>query len=289
MFNPKIPYNQLPLLPGQFNYDQVDILKETIKANNALSKLNGLALLLPNTDVLITPLLTKESVESNAIENINTTTLNALQAGALNIESVAGADKEAIHYKEAILYGLKQIKTKKVITTDLLIRLQNILEPQKYGVRNQPGTVIGNSLGEILYTPPQGEAIILNLLGNLEKFINMDNDEVDTLIKMPIVHYQFEAIHPFYDGNGRTGRILNILYFILTEKLDFPILFLSEYINQNKAIYYNLLRETTTTGDYTAFILFMLDGLQKQALQTQNRVIAISDLLITVQAKLAEL
>ena len=290
MFDPKIPYNDLPLLPNDFEFDQKVILKKTIEANNALAKLNGLVLLLPNAELLMCPLLTKESVESNAIENINTTTMQVLQAEAINNDTnnIKWAEKEVLHYRSALINGIQEMKKLWWISTNLLISLQNKLEPSKSWIRKLPGTVIANSK-DILYTPPVWEEIIVWLLSNLEKWIHDFDDWIDPLIKVGVIHYQFESIHPFYDGNGRTGRLLMILYLILTQKLDYPILFISEYINKNRSEYYQLLNRTGKNSDYTDFILFILDAIISQSQITQQKIINIRNLISENEKKIKEL
>ena len=287
MFNKDNPFNDLPTLPWSYNFDNVEILKSAIKANNALSKLNWLALLLPNAEILMSPLLVKESVESNAIENINTTTQKVLQASALDVTKISWPEKEILHYKKALMLWIEKVKEYWWISTNLLIEIQWILESNKPWIRKLPWTVIANSSWEILYTPPDWEKNISGLLLNLEKFNNEQWDNIDPLIKMPIIHYQFEAIHPFYDWNWRTWRILNIIYLILTNKLDYPILFLSEYINKNKNQYYSLLNSTSRNWDYTKFTLFMLDAIETQSNLTQNKIIRIKDLINSIQQRLS--
>ncbi len=289
MFQADLPYNNLPVLPGEFNFDKKDFLKLAIKASEEIAKLNGLAYLVPNIEILISPLLIKESVESSAIENINTTTIKVLQQEALWKKSLTWAEKEVLHYHAAILKGFQQLKKQWWIGYNFLIELQSIIEPNKTWVRKLPWTVIANGLGEVLYTPPSWKENIDVLLKNLEDFINNFEDDIDALIKMPVIHYQFESIHPFYDGNGRTWRILNVLYLILTKKLDYPILFLSEYINKTRSTYYNLLNQTTKTGDYTEFIVYLLEWIISQANMTNNKIIKIKNLMNEVEKKLSHL
>lgn len=202
-----------------------EFLKLAIKASEEVSKLNWLIHLIPNLEILISPLLVKESVESSAIENINTTTEKVLQSKALWQKSLKWPEKEVLHYHEAILKGFEKLKKQWWIWYNFLVELQSIIEPNKTWVRQIPWTVIANWLWEVLYTPPEWKENIEKLLNNLEKFINTTEDDIDPLIKMPVLHYQFESIHPFYDWNGRTWRILNVLYLVLTKKLDYPILF----------------------------------------------------------------
>ena len=285
MWNKDIPYNDLPLLPWKFDYNQTKFLKLAIKWTEELWKLNWLIHLLPNAKILISPLLIKESVESSAIENIHTTTEKVLQSKALWKEKISGPEKEVLHYQEAILYGFEQVKKLWWISTNLIIKLQSIIEPSKSWIRKIHWTFISNG-SETIYTPPEGEQNILNLLSNLEKFINNFNDDIEPLVKLPVIHYQFESIHPFYDGNGRTWRILNILYLILSKKLDFPVLFLSEYINQTKSTYYKLLNKTTKTWDYSDFIVYLLEWVVKQAKKTNKTILTIHNLMEEIHQKL---
>lgn len=287
MFDPKTPYNDLPFLPGNFNYNQVDILKAAIKANKNLAKLNGLALLLPNAHLLMAPLLIKESVESNAIENINTTTQKVLQEEAIWSELMKWPEKEVLHYRKALIAGIEKIKHYGWIPSNLLIEIQNILEPSKQWVRNIPWTVIVNDkTGEIIYTPPESEQRIRDLLANLEKFINSMQDDIDPLIKLWAIHYQFEATHPFYDGNWRTGRMLMILYLILSEKLEYPVLFISGYINKTRSKYYELLNQTSRTWDYKQIILYILEAISEQAIITEQKIMKIKEMMAWIEDKL---
>ena len=279
MFTKDLPYNDLPILPGDFDYDQKALLKLAIKASEEISRLNGLVRLIPNHEILISPLLIKESVESSAIENINTTTLKVLQSHALPAGSAKWAEKEVLHYHRAILRGYERLKMEWGIGYNALLEIQSLIEPAKPGVRKLPWTVIANGYREVLYTPPVGEDAIVWLLSNLEKWMNQTDDDIDPLIKMPVIHYQFESIHPFYDGNGRTGRILNILYLILTGKLEYPILFLSEYINATRNQYYAHLNHAHETTDYTDITLYLLEGIILQAKKTGDKIIKIHELM----------
>lgn len=284
MFDPKIPFD-IPLLPTNFNFDQVDILKLALRANSALSKLNWLILVLPNPQLLLKPLLSKESVESSAIENIFTTTQELLKAETIDKNKVKWPEKEVISYKQALLYGFEFIQNHWFVHTNMICDIWNIVE-SKWWIRKLPGTVIANSIWETIYTPPVWEENIRNFLKNLEDFINNSNDKIDPLIKAWLIHYQFESIHPFYDGNGRTGRILVVLYLVLTKKLDYPILFLSEYINKNKTEYYKTLNKTSKTWDYKDIILFFLNAIEKQSNLTAEKIIKINNLITKLKEKI---
>jgi len=286
-FDKNIPYNDLPLLPWDFEFDKKDFLKLAITASEEVGRLNWLIKLVPNFEVLISPFLVKESVKSNEIENINTTTIKVLQQEAIKNNRISWPEKEVLSYRNSMLSGFKLLREQEGIWYNMLMMLQENIEPNKPWVRKIPGTVISNSLWEILYTPPVWEKNINNLLSNLEKFINNFNDDIDAFIKMPIIHYQFEAIHPFSDGNWRTGRILNILYLILTKKLDYPILFLSEYISRTKTDYYKLLNKTTKTWNYSDFIIYLLKWIISQSKSTSNKIIQINNLIWKVEKEIS--
>ncbi len=288
MFNPSTPNNQLPLLPSNFDYHSKDIYIKTLEAQKALAKLNGLLHLLPNADVLVTPLITAESVSSSAIENINTTTIEVLKAQALPEDFRAWPEKEVLHYREAILYGYELIKQHDYLIINDLIQIQQIIEPNKPWIRSLPGTIIANSKWEAIYKPPQGKDIIISLLSNLEQFINMSDDNIYPLIKTWVIHYQFEAIHPFYDGNGRTGRVLMVLYLMMTKLLDYPVLFLSWYINQNKTWYYQALHHTHQTDDYTQIINYILDAIMVQSNITSNKILWIQELIVVIEIEIVK-
>ncbi len=275
-FNPALPYNELPILPPNFNFEDIDILKKLNVANLALSKLDNISVSIPNADIFIEPLSIREAVASSEIENINTTVEEVFQASLLEYGKISKAQKETLYYKEALLHGYNNIKLFGFISTNNIIEIQSILEPERCGIRKLPGTKIQNTLtNEIIFTPPVGEENIRNLLSNLEKYINQLDDDVDPLIKLAVIHSQFESIHPFYDGNGRTGRILMVLYLILVGRLQFPILYLSGYINKNRSDYYRLLRDVTTNNNWKDWTLFILTTIEEQAkitLESMNTI-----------------
>ena len=271
--DPQKPYNHLPLLPPGVNLDDVGILKKVNAANIALSKLEGSSLAIPNRNLLIEPLSVREAVASSGIENINTTVAEIFQAELFPEREQSKAQKETLHYKDALRVGYALIQKQGFLHTNSFLAIQKILEPNKGGIRKLPGTSIKNSTtGEILYTPPEGEDIIRQLLGNYESYFNNFSDDVDPLIKLAILHYQFEAIHPFYDGNGRTGRILMVLHLILAKRLELPILFLSGYINQHRSDYYRLLGDVTKYANWKEWILFILNAVETQATETAEKV-----------------
>jgi Fic family protein len=270
------PYNQLSKLPPQTDLDDTQILKKVITANKAISQLNGLIRSLENPEIVLEPLKVKEAVESSGIENINTTISEALQAELFSSEKLSPEQKEAKNYKKALLFGFNQIKKRGILTINDFIEIQRELGLRNHGIRNLPGTKIGNrQTGEVYYTPPEGEQLIRNLLKNFEEYYNNESSDPDYLIKMAVLHYQFEAIHPFFDGNGRTGRILMVLYLVVHSCLISPTLFISRYINQNRSKYYRLLREVTYKNNWKEWILFILDAAETQANDTNNTIVKI--------------
>jgi Fic family protein len=289
-FDPNKPFNDLPSLPPKFNFDDIEILKKVNKANIALSRLSGEAKSIPNRKVLIEPLTFREAVASSEIENIHTTLNEAFQATYLDEADLKIEQKETKHYREALLKGYRLVREQGFLNTNSYITIQSLLEPTKPGIRKIPGTRIENKkTKEILFTPPEGEDTIRALLKNFEDYFNDIKDDVDPLIKMAVMHYQFEAIHPFLDGNGRTGRILMVLYLCLVERLELPILFISGYINNNKNEYYHLLREVTIKENWKDWIMYILNAVESQSLATTKSVVGIRDLILkyrlVIQAK----
>jgi len=280
MFDKSFPYNKLPLLPPTYEIDTKDILKKAIRANKALAKLVGSGRQLPNQSMLINAISLQEAKMSSEIENIITTNDELYQALSADKSPSDPSIKEVLHYQDALWDGYQQVLKKGFINTNLFIRIYNIVKETNAGIRNTPGTKISNKkTNEIIYTPPEGETIIRDKLKDLEDFINNTEDDIDPLIKMAVMHYQFEAIHPFSDGNGRTGRILNILYLVTNELLEIPILYLSKYIIENKKAYYNGLRKVTEEGKWSEWILYILDAIEHTALFTQKKIDAIGKLM----------
>ena len=260
-FKKDTPYNDLPLLPPKGTLETTAVLRKTITASRALSKLNGAITNLPNPRLFLDTIHLQEAKASSEIENIITTNDDLYQAIVADKKIDNPAAKEVISYKEALWHGLDQLKKKPFITTNLCIDIVQRIKQNTSGIRTTPGTTLSNSKGETIYTPPTGATIIREKLANLEKFIN-EPSKLDPLIKMALMHYQFEAIHPFSDGNGRTGRILLLLYLKLEKLLDIPAIYLSEYIIDNKAAYYKKLRLVTEKGDWESWILYMLDMIE---------------------------
>lgn len=277
-FNKDIPFNLLPKLPPKANLETVELLKITIQTNKLLAELKGFCQTLPNPNLVLNTIILQESRESSAIENI-VTTQDELYKASLNtgnrIDNVAA--KEVIQYREAMYWGLEQIDKTGLITTNLLVGVMQKLRDTNDNIRKNVGTKLANpSTQAAVYTPPEGEQTIRDKLAELDKFINDDTySDLDPLIKMALIHYQFEAIHPFSDGNGRTGRILNVLYLVNKNLLGLPVLYLSRYIIQNKPDYYRLLRLVTEEQQWEAWIKFVLQGVGETAAITLNKINAI--------------
>ncbi|RLA80132.1 MAG: Fic family protein [Epsilonproteobacteria bacterium] len=265
-------------LPLSKDIETKAILKKSISSNRALAKLNGVAKIIPNSNILINSLALQEAKDSSEIENI-ITTHDELYKASLDIKNLSNATKEVQNYKNALLKGFDLVVDNKLLLKKYIVEIQKELEQNDAGVRKQSGTNLANATtGEVIFTPPQRFEDIENLLANLEKYINEPND-IDPLINMAIIHYQFETIHPFYDGNGRTGRIINILYLILNDLLDIPILYLSNYIIKNKADYYRLLQEVRTKDNWEEWIKYMLDGVEQTSLETIELIQDISSMM----------
>lgn len=279
-FNKSQPYNDLPLLPPKVELETKEILTKTIRASRALAQLNGAIRNLPNPSFFLDTLHLQEAKASSEIENIITTNDDLYQAVVADKKFHNPATKEVISYKEAIWLGFNRLERQPFITTNLCIELAQCIKQNTSGIRTTPGTTLSNTQGEVIYTPPSGEQVIREKMANLEAFIN-ENDTIDPLIKMAVSHYQFEAIHPFSDGNGRTGRILLLLQLKLEKLLDVPALFLSEYIIEHKEMYYEGLRTVTENNDWSKFILYMLDMVETSAISGLERLESIIQLMET--------
>ncbi len=280
-------------LPLKKDIETKEILKKSIWANRALAKLNGIAKTIPNQMILINALALQEAKDSSEIENI-ITTHDELYLATIS-EQFTKEVKEVQNYKEALLYGFKEVKQKKIITLKNIIEIQSIITGNSAGIRKQLGTVLKNEkTGEVIYTPPQNYEEIVNFLNNLLAYINDDSlEDYDYLVKMALIHYQFESIHPFYDGNGRTGRILNVLYLVLKDLLDLPILYLSGYIIKHKNRYYQLFNEVREKNNLKEWIIFMLDAIEdtanKSSAVIENIEKIMNDTSETIQEKLPKI
>lgn len=278
-YNPLKPYNELPLLPPKENVETTAVLKKAVTAGRALAELKGYGGVIPNQAMLVNTIVLQEAQSSSEIENIITTTDALFKALTTKTAQIDLATKEVLRYREALSEGFDALKKRPLLTTNLFIKIYQTIKETQAGIRKVPGTQLKNdTTGEIIYTPPEGEQVIREKLKNLEDYIHSE-DNVDPLIKLAVIHYQFEAIHPFTDGNGRTGRILNILFLILKDMLDFPVLYLSKYIIENKNDYYRLLRDVTKKSAWEQWILFMLEAVEQTSVHTMEKIIAIRKLL----------
>lgn len=278
-FDSQKPYNGLPLLPLPVDLETKPVLKQAIAANKALAELKGAGELVPNQSVLIQSIGLQEAKLSSEIENIVTTNDELYRAFANQGEKADQHTKEVLRYNDALWHGFDAIKNgNRPLSTNLFVELFQIIKQSAAGIRKTPGTKLANGAGEVIYTPPEGEAVLRDKLANLERFI-YDDDGIDPLIKLAVVHYQFEAIHPFTDGNGRTGRILNVLFLVEQGLLEIPVLYLSRYIIENKNAYYTGLRRVTENGEWEAWILYVLGAIEQTARETRKRILAIRDLM----------
>ena len=254
--------NNLPYLPPKVEVETTSILRKTIRANVGLARLKGYCSTIPNDRMLVNAIVLKEAQASSEIENIITTQDKLYQALTIRNNKIDTATKEIISYREALWRGYHLMKKRNLLTTSAIVEIQEYLEENSAGIRRLPGTALVNDrTGEAVYIPPDNEKTIRDLMGNLEQYLNT-TDGVDPLIKMAIAHYQFESIHPFYDGNGRTGRIINVLYLVQTGLLDQPILCLSDYIIRNKGQYYRHLQDVRDQDRWAEYIEFMLEAVE---------------------------
>lgn len=271
----------IPNLPMNIELETKPILKKLTKAHQALAELKGVSGVIPNQSILISTLSLQEAKDSSAIENIITTHDELYKSDVSAKQFTNFAAKEVYSYAAALQNGYRKVKKTGLLINNHILEIQQALVENGAGFRKIPGTMLKNDqTGEVVYTPPQDESQIRSLMNNLEQFINDDSlSDVDPLIKMAIIHHQFESIHPFYDGNGRTGRIINILYLVKHGLLDAPILYLSRYINQNKNEYYRLLQSVRDTNNWEPWILFMLEGIEQTSRQTVSLILGMRDLM----------
>ena len=280
------PYSLLALLPPvREKIETIKILRQVNNAATALAELKGIAKTLPNQAMLINAIVLQEAKGSSEIENILTTQDELYKALTINLSGISAATKEVVNYRNAILLGSRILNKQGFIRVNDIVSIQQELVNNIAGIRSTPGTVLKNDkTGEIVYTPPQDKHEILDLLSNFISQFNQNEKDLSPLIQLAVLHYQFESIHPFYDGNGRTGRILNILYLIMNGLIDIPILYLSSYIIKNKQDYYRLLNHTNKTGEWEDWILYMLKAIQTTSMQTIDKISSILNLLeLTIQ------
>jgi Fic family protein len=266
------------------------VLKKLASAHRSLAELKGITGSIPNEEILINTLGLQEARDSSAIENIITTHDEIYKAGLDFGGMVSSEAKEVQNYISALKKGYALISKRGMLNINSIIDIQAELEKNDAGFRKVPGTVLKNATtGETIYTPPQDYQTILSFMIDLELFINQDSEtKLDPLVKMAVIHHQFESIHPFYDGNGRTGRIINVLFLVLSGLLDSPILYLSRFIIRNKEAYYRLLQETRENENWENWILYLLDGVEKTSIETIKLIRGINDLMIEYKHLLRE-
>lgn len=271
------PYNELPLLPPATDLESTRILKACIPARAALAELKQAGELLPNQGLLINLLPLLEAKDSSEIENIVTTSDKLFQY-AENEQQADPATKEALRYRTALFNGFYSLKDRPICVTTAM-EVCSTIKGMEMDIRRVPGTTLTNErTGEVIYTPPDGEPLLRVLLDNWVSFLHRE-DDVDPLIKMAVSHYQFEAIHPFGDGSGRTGRVLNVLYLIEQELLTLPTLYLSHFIVRNKAEYYRLLNQVTSDQAWEDWVLYLLEGVTQTSIMTTAKIAAVRELV----------
>ena len=275
-FDPQRPYDDLPALPPAADIESRPLLKACIEARAALAELKSVGAAIPNQAVLINTIPLLEAQASSEIENIVTTS-DALFRFAQDEQAADPATKEALNYRAALREGFQSL-AQRPLGTGTAVRVCSRLKNRDMDVRRVPGIALKNAAtGEVVYTPPQGEALLRDKLANWERFIH-DTTDIDPLIRMAVAHYQFEAIHPFLDGNGRTGRVLNLLLLVEQGLLDQPVLYLSRQILRQRIDYYRLLLAVTRDGAWQEWIAFMLDAVAQTARWTADKIRAIQSL-----------
>ncbi|MCS5709201.1 Fic family protein [Candidatus Berkiella cookevillensis] len=281
---------QIPNLPLDIDIESKVVLKKAGEARSALAELKGVTGIIPNQNILINTLSLQEAKDSSAIENIITTQDELYESDALAHQFTTTAAKEVYSYATALKRGFEKVKKNSLLTNNHIIEIQSTLIENGAGFRKLPGTSLKNEqTGQIIYEPPQHPEEIQGLMDNLEQFIN--NPELcewDALVKMAVIHHQFESIHPFYDGNGRTGRIINILYLVQQDLLESPVLYLSRYINKNKTEYYRLLQLVRDNNAWEEWVLYILEGVRKTSLQTIHLIHAMKELMQNYKHKIRE-
>lgn len=251
--------------PPQTDFETVAVLKKLASAHRYLAEFKGICRSIPNQSILINTLVLQEAKDSSEIENI-ITTHDELFRAELSPTPANPAAKEVQNYAAALHCGFALIRQHQMLTNNHILEIQETLEKNRAGFRKQAGTMLKNDrTGEVVYTPPQHYDEVVHLMRGLETFINSGDSDTDPLIRMALIHHQFESIHPFYDGNGRTGRIINVLYLVLNGLLDIPVLYLSHYLVRNKNEYYRLLQNVRDTDDWEAWILYMLEAVEHTA------------------------
>lgn len=286
---------EIKYLPLTEDVETKIVLRKTAMAHKALAELKGVITSIPNQNILTETLILREARDSSAVENIISTIAEVYQNSFFTDRFSSPAVKEIHNYAKALKKGYHLVKESGLLTNNFILQIQEQVEGNKAGYRKLPGTkLLNDATGEVVSIPPQDYDSILSLMNNLEIFINDDSlMDTDPLVKMAIIHHQFESIHPFYDGNGRTGRIINILFLIQKNLLDIPVLYLSRYIINHKNDYYKLLQKVRQTGEWEEWILYMLDGIEQTANETINLISQIKNLMQhykqTIRSKLPKL
>ncbi len=288
-FSSNIPW-KVSLLPPAAELETRTVLKKLPGVHRALAEMKGIAGTIPNQAILLNTLGLQEAKDSSAVENI-ITTHDELFKAELNLSgSLPGAAKEVQRYVAALKKGFALVSKNGLLTANHILQIQVTLEENQAGFRKVPGTVLKNArTGKVVFTPPQNHSEIVKAMSNLVNYINDDSlSDADPLVKMAVIHFQFESIHPFFDGNGRTGRIINILYLVQKSLLNIPILYLSRYIIQHKAEYYRLLQNVRQKSEWEPWLLFMLEGIQKTSVETTGLILEIRKLMMDYKLRIRE-
>ena len=281
-FDPATPYNDLPLLPPPSELESRAVLKACVSARAAVAELKAAGRLIPNQGVLINSIPLLEAQASSEIENIVTTTDQMFLFDGIAEGEADPATKEALRYRTALWDGFRALKARP-LSTNTAVQICRAIKGVEIDIRRTPGTTLSNDrTGQVIYTPPEGEGLLREKLANWEQWMHgilPGAQDIDPLVRMAAGHYQFEAIHPFTDGNGRTGRVINLLYLVEQELLDIPVLYLSRHILRHRPAYYGGLQSVTETGDWERWLLFMLNGVTATARWTMEKIVAVRDLL----------
>lgn len=281
-FDPSRPYNDLPALPPRVELESRAVLKACISARAAVAELKAAGHLIPNQGVLINSIPLLEAQASSEIENIVTTTDQMFLFDGVSEGEADPATKEALRYRTALWEGYQALTTRP-LSTNTAVQICRVIKGVEMDIRRTPGTTLSNDrTRQVIYTPPEGDGLLREKLANWEQWMHgtlPGSAEIDPLVRMAAGHYQFEAIHPFTDGNGRTGRVINLLYLVEQGLLDIPVLYLSRHILRNKADYYSGLQAITETGAWEPWLLYMLHGVTETARWTMNKIIAVRQLL----------
>ncbi len=281
-FDRSKPYNDLPALPPPVDVESRAVLKACISARAAIAELKAAGRLIPNQGVLVNSIPLLEAQASSEIENIVTTTDRMFLFDGASEGEADPATKEALRYRTALWEGHQALKTRP-LSTNTAVQICRAIKGVDMDIRKTPGTTLSNDrTRQVIYTPPEGEGLLREKLANWEQWMHgtlPGTAEIDPLVRMAAGHYQFEAIHPFTDGNGRTGRVLNLLFLVEQGLLDIPVLYLSRHILRNKADYYSGLQSITETGAWEPWLLYMLSGVTETARWTMNKIVAVRDLI----------